>query len=199
MSEIVEEANAAERRKARIGTVSGLALLTGTTAMAAVGGGHHSFPATALLALLALGMAHSFTVEIQRQAHRRTGRWGRPDTVNTALLSGWAVASLTVAVLPYPPTAMRVMGLLLTTSYVAACAYFVAERHRATAARRSTPPAPHPREDTAIEAAHSLATATLQPGENTAIEAARTLATPTPHPSENTRRETARMSLEAAP
>ncbi len=131
MSEIVEEELTPERRQARIGTVSGLALMTGATAMAAVGGGHHSVFATILLALLALGMAHAFTVEIQRQAHRRTGRWGRNDLINTVLLASWAVASLTIAALPYLPTPVRILGLLLTFSYTAAAAYFVAERHRA--------------------------------------------------------------------
>ncbi|GIF11544.1 hypothetical protein Ate01nite_15760 [Actinoplanes teichomyceticus] len=122
-----------ERRTARVGTVSGLALMTGATAMAAVGGGHHSVFATVLLALLALGMAHAFTVEIRRQAHRRAGHWCRHDMVNTVLLAGWAVGSLAVAVLPYPPVPVRALGLLLTFSYGAACAYFVAERRRAIA------------------------------------------------------------------
>jgi hypothetical protein len=130
MSEDVEDGFAQERRGARVGTVSGLALMTGATAMAAVGGGHHSVFATILLALLALGMAHAFTVEIRRQAHRRTGRWGRPDVVNTVLLAGWAVCSLTVAALPFPPLPVRILGLLLTFSYATACIYFVAERRR---------------------------------------------------------------------
>ncbi|WP_436525066.1 hypothetical protein [Actinoplanes sp. HUAS TT8] len=108
--------------------------MTGATAMAAVGGGHHSVFATILLALLALGMAHAFTVEIQRQAHRRAGRWGRGDLINTVLLASWAVASLTIAALPYPSVQVRVLALLLTFSYAAAAAYFVAERHRAIAA-----------------------------------------------------------------
>ena len=134
MSGVVEEGFVQERRKPRVGTVSGLALMTGATAMAAVGGGHHSVFATILLALLALGMAHAFTVEIQRQAHRRTGRWGRHDVVNTVLLAGWALGALTLAVLPYPPLPMRILSLLLTLSYTAACAYFVAERRRTVAA-----------------------------------------------------------------
>ncbi|WIM96575.1 hypothetical protein ACTOB_000015 [Actinoplanes oblitus] len=133
MFEDVEDGFVQERREPRVGTVSGLALMTGATAMAAVGGGHHSVFATILLALLALGMAHAFTVEIQRQAHRRTGRWGRHDVVNTVLLAGWALGALAVAMLPYPPAPMRVLGLLLTFSYAAACAYFVAERRRAVA------------------------------------------------------------------
>jgi hypothetical protein len=116
--------------------------MTGATAMAAVGGGHHSVFATILLALLALGMAHAFTVEIQRQAHRRSGRWGRHDIVNTVLLAGWALGALTIAVLPYPPAPVRVLGLLLTLSYAAACAYFVAERRRTVAAPLPAVPAP---------------------------------------------------------
>lgn len=143
MSGIVEEEFISERRKARVGTVSGLALMTGATAMVAVSGGHHSVFATILLALLALGMAHAFTVEIQRQAHRRTGSWGRGDLINTVLLASWAVASLTIAALPYPPVSVRVLGLLLTFSYVAAAAYFVAERHHAIATpRRPAEPEP---------------------------------------------------------
>ncbi|GAA4595232.1 hypothetical protein GCM10023107_33370 [Actinoplanes octamycinicus] len=135
----MEDGSVHEHRKPRVGTVSGLALMTGATAMAAVGGGHHSVFATILLALLALGMAHAFTVEIQRQAHRRTGRWGRHDVVNTVLLAGWALGALTVAVLPYPPAPLRVLGLLLSLSYTAACAYFVAERRRAVAAQADSP------------------------------------------------------------
>jgi hypothetical protein len=130
MSVDVEDGYAQERRMARVGTVSGLALMTGATAMAAVSGGQHSIFATVLLALLALGMAHAFTVEIQRQAHRRTGRWDRHDVVNTVLLGGWAVCSLAIAALPFPPFPVRVLGLLLTFSYAAACIYFVAERRR---------------------------------------------------------------------
>ncbi|BCJ43640.1 hypothetical protein GCM10010168_40510 [Actinoplanes ianthinogenes] len=134
----MEEGFAQERRKPRVGTVSGLALMTGATAMTAVAGGHHSVFATILLALLALGMAHAFTVEIQRQAHRRAGRWGRHDVVNTVLLAGWAVGALTVAALPYPSGPVRIMGLLLTFSYTAACVYFVAERRRAIVAPASS-------------------------------------------------------------
>jgi hypothetical protein len=137
MSEVVKEELISERRTPRVGTVSGLALMTGATAMAAIGGGQHSVFATILLALLALGMAHAFTVEIQRQAHRRAGRWGRNDLINTVLLASWAVASLTIAMLPYPPASVRILGLLLTFSYTAAAAYFVAERHRAIAAAQA--------------------------------------------------------------
>ncbi|GIF08815.1 hypothetical protein [Actinoplanes siamensis] len=133
MSENVREDEVTqERRTARVGTVSGLALMTGATAMAAVGGGHHSVFATVLLGLLALGMAHAFTVEIRRQAHRRSnGRWGRPDLINIALLAGWAVVSLTIAAFPFPSSPVRVLALLLTASYATACAYFVVERRRA--------------------------------------------------------------------
>ncbi|GIE92225.1 hypothetical protein Are01nite_87050 [Actinoplanes regularis] len=132
------DGSAQERRKARVGTLSGLALMTGATAMAAVG--HHSVFATSLLALLALGMAHSLTVEIQRQAHRRSGRWERHDVVNTVLLASWAVGSLTIAALPYTSRPIRVLGLILALSYAFACAYFVAERRRAVAAPLSTAP-----------------------------------------------------------
>ncbi|GAA2680524.1 hypothetical protein [Actinoplanes palleronii] len=141
MSVVVEEGFIPERRKARTGTVSGLALMTGATAMAAVGGGHHSVFATILLALLALGMAHAFTVEIQRQAHRRTGRWDRHDVINIALLAGWAFVALAIAALPYPSFSVRVLSLLLTFSYTAACAYFVAERRRAIAGAVPAPSA----------------------------------------------------------
>ncbi|BCY04927.1 hypothetical protein [Actinoplanes sp. L3-i22] len=139
MSEIVGEEYAPERREARVGTVSGLALMTGATAMAAVAGGQHSVFATILLALLALGMSHAFTVEIQRQAHRRTGRWGRHDLINTGLLAGWAAVSLSIAALPFPPPSIRVLSLLLTFSYAAAVVYFIAERHRTIAAPLPTP------------------------------------------------------------
>ncbi|MFI1992476.1 hypothetical protein [Actinoplanes sp. NPDC020271] len=156
MSEVVEEELTLERRAPRIGSVSGLALMTGATAMAAVGGGHHSVFATILLALLALGMAHAFTVEIQRQAHRRTGRWGRNDLINTVLLASWAVTSLTIALLPYPPVSVRVLGLLLTFSYAAAAAYFVAERHHAITAAST-------RTTAAVTAASTRTTAAVTP------------------------------------
>jgi hypothetical protein len=48
-----------ERRGGHIGTISGLALLVGCTAPAAVAGGHHSIFATLLLGLLATGLGHS--------------------------------------------------------------------------------------------------------------------------------------------
>ncbi len=135
---VVGEGSGQERRKARVGTISGLALMTGATAMTAVG--HHSVFATTLLALLAVGMAHAFTVEIQRQAHRRARRWERHDIINTVLLASWAVGSLAIAALPYPPRPIRLLGLLLTMSYTLACAYFVTERRRAIAAPVPTTP-----------------------------------------------------------
>ncbi|GAA3936165.1 hypothetical protein Aau02nite_64180 [Amorphoplanes auranticolor] len=120
-----------ERRSARVGTVSGLALLAGGTAVAAVAGGTHSFFATALLGLLALGMGHALLTEIQRQARRRgPGGWAAHDTVNTALLACWAVGALSVTVLAVTPIAVRAVGVLLTLGYAVSCAYFVRERRR---------------------------------------------------------------------
>src|SRR4051812_32892153 len=79
-----------ERRGARVGTVSGLALLAGGTAVAGVAGGAHSIFATILLGLLALVMGHALLVEIRRQARRRSPRWARQDTINAVLLGCWA-------------------------------------------------------------------------------------------------------------
>lgn len=115
-----------------MGTVSGLALLTGATALVAVAGGHRSVFATLLLGLLAAGMSHALVVEIQRQARRRSpGGWGRHDTVNTVLLACWS-ASATVLV-PLASLPVRILGLLLAVGYAACCAYFVVERRRAVA------------------------------------------------------------------
>ena len=124
-----------ERRSARIGTVSGLALLAGGTAVAAVAGGAHSVFATILLGLLAVGMGHSLLVEIRRQARRRTpGGWCRADTVNLALLACWAEAAL-VLTIEGGPVALRLVGALLAGGYAASCGYFVTERRRSIAAR----------------------------------------------------------------
>ena len=126
-----------ERRKARVGTVSGLALLAGGTAIAAVAGGGHSIFATILLGLLALGMGHSLLVEIRRQARRRTPGWARQDTVNTALLGCWAEAALIFAVVGAGPAPVRAVEAALALGYVGSCAYFVTERRRAIAAQRA--------------------------------------------------------------
>ena len=124
-----------ERRSALIGTVSGLALLAGGTAVAAVAGGAHSIFATILLGLLTLGMAHSLLVEIRRQARRRTpGGWCRADTVNLALLACWAAAALVLAI-EGGPVALRLVGAVLAAGYAASCGYFVTERRRSIAAR----------------------------------------------------------------
>jgi len=121
-----------ERRKARVGTVSGLALLAGGTAVAAVAGGGHSVFATLLLGMLAIGMCHALLDEIRRQARRRTrGGWAVQDTINTALLACWAAGALTATVLAVTPAMVRAVGGLLTLGYAVSCAYFVRERRRA--------------------------------------------------------------------
>jgi hypothetical protein len=121
-----------ERRGARVGTVSGLALLAGGTAVAAVAGGAQSVFATVLLGMLALGMGHALLTEIQRQARRRTvGGWAAQDTVNTVLLASWAGGALTATVLAGAPVRVRAVGLLLTLGYALSCAYFVRERRHA--------------------------------------------------------------------
>ncbi len=124
MSEVVEE-----RRAARVGTVSGLALLTGGTAVAAVGA--HSIFAAVLLGMLAAGMGHALLDEIRRQARRRsTPAWARHDTVNTVLLASWAAGALIATVLAVVPVPVRAVGLALTLGYAGSCAYFVAQRRR---------------------------------------------------------------------
>jgi hypothetical protein len=131
-----------ERRSARIGTVSGLALLAGGTAVAAVAGGAHSVFATILLGLLAVGMGHSLLVEIRRQAHRRTSRWVRADTVNAVLLACWAEAAMILTILEAGPTSVRAVGGVLAAAYTASCVYFVTERRRTIAAGSSLPEGP---------------------------------------------------------
>ncbi len=123
-----------ERRRARVGTVSGLALLTGSTALVAVAGGRHSIFATLLLGLLSVGMAHALVVEIQRQARRRTRIWGRHDSVNAILLAAWSACAVAIVLIP---SASRVVQLLcagLAAGYAAACVYFVVERRRSIVA-----------------------------------------------------------------
>ncbi|MEV0896926.1 hypothetical protein [Actinoplanes sp. NPDC049802] len=146
-SEIVED-----RRKARVGTVSGLALLTGATALVSVSGSHHSVFATLLMGLLATVMAHALLVEIQRQARRRAQiAWHRTDTVNTVLLGTWALIAAATAWAPAASVPLRVLGSLLAVGYTGACAYFVLERRRAVAA--TLPAAPEPLPDSEPESA----------------------------------------------
>ena len=129
-----------ERRAARIGTVSGLALLNGGTAFAAVAGNHHSIFATVLLGLLTLGMSHALAVEIQRQAHRGAeAGWCRHDTVNTALLACWAFGAGLITMLPSASGAVRGVGLALTIGYAVGCTYFVVERRRTVSAPSRSP------------------------------------------------------------
>ena len=121
-----------ERRVARIGTVSGLALLAGGTAVAAVAGSAHSIFATLLLGLLAAGMGHALLDEIRRQARRRSvSTWAAHDTVNTVLLAGWAAGALVGSVLAVAPATVRAVGLTLSLGYALSCGYFVLERRRA--------------------------------------------------------------------
>jgi hypothetical protein len=120
-----------ERRSARVGTVSGLALLAGGTAIAAASGGTHSIFATVLLGLLAIGMGHALLTEIRRQARRRTaGGWATQDTINTVLLASWSVGALIVTVLAATPATVRAVGILLTLGYAVSCGFFVRERRR---------------------------------------------------------------------
>lgn len=128
-----------ERRSARVGTVSGLALLTGGTAVAAVAGGAHTVFATVLLGLLTLGLGHSVAVEIQRQARRLHGGWARHDTVNAALLGLWAEAALIMTIIEAGDAFERAVGLALALGYAVGCGYFVNERRRTI---RTTQPAP---------------------------------------------------------
>jgi hypothetical protein len=124
-----------ERRSARIGTVSGLALLTGGTAIAAVAGGAHSIFATVLLGMLAVGMGHALFEEIRRQARRQSpGGWAARDTINTVLLASWSAVALITTVLAAGPTPVRAVGLSLSLGYATSCGYFVVHRRRAIAA-----------------------------------------------------------------
>jgi hypothetical protein len=131
-----------ERRKARVGTVSGLALLTGGTAVAAVAGGAHSYFATIALGLLAIGMGHALLDETRRQARRgTTSGWTVQDTVNTVLLGSWACGAV-VATLLYPGSVLlRAVGVVLAVGYAAICGYFVWLRRRTVAAGSATQPA----------------------------------------------------------
>jgi hypothetical protein len=120
-----------ERRGGHLGTISGLALLVGSTALAAVAGGRHSIFATLLLGLLATGLGHSLYVELGRQARRR-GAWSHTDTINTGVLA--AGGALVLLFLAGPP-AVRAVGLTLSLTYAVSCGYFVTERRRALSER----------------------------------------------------------------
>ncbi|GGQ45927.1 hypothetical protein GCM10010166_13180 [Couchioplanes caeruleus subsp. azureus] len=123
-----------------MGTVSGLAVLVGGTAIAAVAGGAHSIFSTILLGLLAAGLGHALLTEIQRQARRLTVSWTAPDTVNAILLMAWSVVALAGTVLAAMPLSVRAVGLLLSLGYALSAAYFVTERRR-TITRMATPAA----------------------------------------------------------
>jgi hypothetical protein len=140
-----------ERRGARIGTVSGLALLVGGTAVAAVAGGTHSIFATVLLGLLALGMGHALLEEIRRQARRESpDGWAGRDTINAMLLAIWAVGALIATVLAVHPMTVRAVGLTLSLGYAVSCAHFVMERRHAIARLVITDPdGPLPEPETA--------------------------------------------------
>jgi hypothetical protein len=145
-----------DRRQARVGTVSGLALMAGATAMVAVSGGHHSIFAVLLLGLLALVMSHALVVEIQRQARRRSQIvWYRTDTVNTILLGCWALIAVATTTTPLLALPIRIVSALLAAGYTAACIYFVVERRRAV-----TSPALRPTLAPAVEARDPLADST---------------------------------------
>ncbi|MEU8816407.1 hypothetical protein [Actinoplanes sp. NPDC048796] len=130
-----------ERRSSRVGTVSGLALLAGGTAIAAAsGGGTHSVFATFLLIVLTAGLTHSLAVEIKRQARRGfPARWSRSDTVNAVLLGLWAELALMMAIVQ--TGAEQYVGLGLAAAYGAACAFFVTQRRRAARNRPAQGPA----------------------------------------------------------
>ncbi|GGN25363.1 hypothetical protein GCM10010109_41600 [Actinoplanes campanulatus] len=132
-----------DRRKARVGTVSGLALLTGATAFISIAGGHHSLFATLLLGLLAAMMAHALVVEVQRQARRRSQvLWYWTDTVNAVLLAIWALTAVAASCAPFTSLPVRILGGLLAVGYTATCIYFVLERRRAVTAPFLPVPAP---------------------------------------------------------
>lgn len=121
-----------ERRKARVGTVSGLAVMVGATALVAVSGGHRSVFAVLLLGLLAMVLAHALVVEIQRQARRRfQTSWYRTDTVNTILLACWALIAAAITMAPFTSPPVRGVSGLLAVVYTATSIYFVVERRRA--------------------------------------------------------------------
>jgi hypothetical protein len=138
-----------ERRGARVGTVSGLALLVGGTAVVAVAGGAHSIFATILLGLLAVGLGHAFVDEIGRQARRGSpDGWAGHDTINSVLLATWSVGTLIATVLAVEPTSVRAVGFALSIGYALSCAHFAVERRRSiteNSPRAGRPPATTPR------------------------------------------------------
>ena len=128
-----------ERRSARVGTVSGLALLVGGTAVAAVAGGAHSIFATILLGLLTVGMGHALLEEIRRQAHRVAPTWAVQDMINAGLLATLAVGAVITAVLPVVDSPVRAVCLLLTLGYALSLSYFIVGRRRVIAELSSSP------------------------------------------------------------
>jgi hypothetical protein len=134
-----------ERREGRVGTVSGLALLAGGTALAAAfGGDHQSVSATILLGTLTVGLGHSLIEEMRRQARRASARWSRKDTANAVLLGVWAEAALLLSILGFDTAPTRGLGLALAVAYAACCGYFVTERRRTLSALTPTPAGPAP-------------------------------------------------------
>ncbi len=117
---------------ARIGPVVGLALLTGGTAGAAVSEGSRAGYAAFGLLLLTLGVGCALVDEVRRQA-RRHATWTRTDTVNAALLGGYAAVTLTGTVFGVLRLPEQVLGLLLSVAYGVLCGYFVWRRRQATA------------------------------------------------------------------
>ena len=113
-----------------MGTVGGLALLAGGTAIGSVSG-THSLLTTAALGLLAVGMGHALLDETRRQAHRgAAGGWARQDTVNAALLGVWSAGALVVTVLPVTPPLVRAVAGALSMGYAVICGYLVRQRRR---------------------------------------------------------------------
>ncbi|MGK5679935.1 hypothetical protein [Actinoplanes sp. URMC 104] len=137
-----------------MGTVSGLALLAGGTAMAAsVGGDHRSVSATLLLGTLTLALGHSLLDEIKRQARRASMGWTRGDTINAVLLGVWAEAALLLSILVLDSLPTRAVGLALAVAYTACCAYFVTERRRAAGDAAYHAPVPGSRADSSTPVA----------------------------------------------
>ena len=129
-----------ERRRARTGTVAGLTLLVGGTAVTAVAGGTHSVPSSVALGILTLALAHSLLDEIRRQATRRSSAgWTIHDTVNTLVLGGGAIAAFVTALLGAVPVPVRLVAAALTLGYAAACLHLGCLRRRTVAAAPDRP------------------------------------------------------------
>lgn len=123
-----------ERRKARVGTVSGLALLAGATAVAAVAGVGHTVFSTGALGMLAVALGHSLLDEVSRQARRESADgWAMQDTINTAMLSGWATVALILTVTAALPVRVRAVAAALFLGYALTCLFFVGLRRRTVA------------------------------------------------------------------